>query len=299
MTGAPGPQRWGPGAPVVGLTGFEPAASSSRTRRATKLRHSPPPGPRFQSGQRGRAYRSGQGLWKSPRLTGTGSGSLGEGEVGDAAGRGHRLDVEGVLERLEAVPQPDTPPEDDRHHHEVQVVDESGGDEVAHHGRATAQAYVEVAGGGARDIERLGRGGVEEVEGRPARHLERRPGAVGEDVGRRVERRVLAPPATPVGVVLPPGRAELVGAHDLRTEAHLVAGGEGGVDAASAALGVPEGGGEHPRVQPLAGVAERRLEGLRLAGAEAVERDREVVDPDEGHVWLLQERGGWSSTVGT
>src|SRR5690349_23729971 len=26
---------------MVGLTGFEPAASSSRTRRATKLRHSP------------------------------------------------------------------------------------------------------------------------------------------------------------------------------------------------------------------------------------------------------------------
>jgi hypothetical protein len=25
----------------VGLTGFEPAASSSRTKRATKLRHSP------------------------------------------------------------------------------------------------------------------------------------------------------------------------------------------------------------------------------------------------------------------
>ena len=26
---------------TVGLTGFEPAASSSRTKRATKLRHSP------------------------------------------------------------------------------------------------------------------------------------------------------------------------------------------------------------------------------------------------------------------
>ncbi len=39
-----GPARGGSGSPVfpsVGLTGFEPAASSSRTRRATKLRHSP------------------------------------------------------------------------------------------------------------------------------------------------------------------------------------------------------------------------------------------------------------------
>ena len=39
-----GPARSGSGSlvcPSVGLTGFEPAASSSRTRRATKLRHSP------------------------------------------------------------------------------------------------------------------------------------------------------------------------------------------------------------------------------------------------------------------
>jgi site-specific DNA recombinase len=27
---------------LVGVTGFEPAASSSRTTRATKLRHTPP-----------------------------------------------------------------------------------------------------------------------------------------------------------------------------------------------------------------------------------------------------------------
>ena len=51
--------------------------------------------------------------------------------------------------------------------------------------------------------------------------------------------------------------------------------------------------------EPLARMAERRLQGLRLAGAEAVEGDGEVVDPDERHVWLLQERGGWSRTVAT
>src|SRR5690349_6600549 len=76
----PDPHLAGPGVHdvlrhhTVGLTGFEPAASSSRTRRATKLRHSPPPGPRFQSGQRGRAYRSGRGLLKSPRPGGPGQG---------------------------------------------------------------------------------------------------------------------------------------------------------------------------------------------------------------------------------
>jgi hypothetical protein len=32
-----GPLTW------VGVAGFEPAASSSRTKRAAKLRHTPPP----------------------------------------------------------------------------------------------------------------------------------------------------------------------------------------------------------------------------------------------------------------
>ena len=44
----PEPTHEGPGVlrhHMVGLTGFEPAASSSRTRRATKLRHSPIAGP--------------------------------------------------------------------------------------------------------------------------------------------------------------------------------------------------------------------------------------------------------------
>ena len=36
----------GGGLTVVGLAGFEPTTSSSRTRRATKLRYSPLPAPR-------------------------------------------------------------------------------------------------------------------------------------------------------------------------------------------------------------------------------------------------------------
>ena len=38
-----------------------------------------------------------------------------------------------------------------------------------------------------------------------------------------------------------------------------------------------------PLVQPLAGVPERGLEALTLAGGEAVERDRQIVDADLGH----------------
>jgi hypothetical protein len=57
------------------------------------------------------------------------------------------------------------------------------------------------------------------------------------------------------------------------------------VDAAGAAGLVdhlaPPPGGEHPFVQPLAGVAERCVEALRLAGAETVERDGEVLDAGE------------------
>ena len=107
-----------------------------------------------------------------------------------------------------------------------------------------------------------------------------RPRAVGEHEGRRVERRVRAPPALPVRVVLPAGRAELVGAHDLGADAVAVALGEGVVDAGGSAR-VPEPGAEHPLVQTLARMAERCLGGLRLAGGEAVEGDGQVVDPCE------------------
>ena len=44
-----------------------------------------------------------------------------------------------------------------------------------------------------------------------------------------------------------------------------------------------EPSGHHPLVEPMPGVAERRLEGLPLAGGEPVERDREVVDADTRH----------------
>ena len=56
--------------------------------------------------------------------------------------------------------------------------------------------------------------------------------------------------------------------------------GEGVVDSGGPAR-VPEPGTEHPLVQTLARMAERRIGGLRLAGGEAVEGDGQVVDPCE------------------
>src|SRR5918995_664648 len=84
----------------------------------------------------------------------------------------------------------------------------------------------------------------------------------------------------------------LARAHDLRADAVLVALGECVVDAGIAGRAsaiatqtrcVPESGREHPLVEPVAGVTERRVGRLPLAGGESVERDREVVDADAGH----------------
>ena len=119
---------------------------------------------------------------------------------------------------LQAVPQPNTAAEQDRHQHDVQVVDETGGEERAHHGRAPADADVLTGGRVPRHLECIRRRGVEEVERRTTLHLQRRARTVGQDVRRRVERRVVAPPPAPLRVVLPARRAELAGAHDLRTD---------------------------------------------------------------------------------
>src|SRR5918994_3999700 len=205
-----------------------------------------------------------------------------EREVGDAAGRGDRLDVIGILEGLQTVPDADAAAEHDRNLYEMHVVDEPGDEEVAYDGGAAADPDVLATGCFAGRLERVGRGGVEEVERGAARHLDRGPRAVSEHEGRCVERRVRPPPALPVRVVLPAGRAELVGPHDLGPDAVAVALGEGVVDSGGAAR-VPDPGKEHPLVQTLAGMAERGIGGLWLAGGEAVEGDGQDVDPCEGH----------------
>ena len=98
---------------------------------------------------------------------------------------------------------------------------------------------------------------------------------MGEDEDRCVERRVGTPHALPLRVLVPSGRAELPGAHDLGADPRTVLLQEGVVDAAGAAgladHPVPPPGGEHPFVQPVAGVTERCVVALTFAGAEAVE----------------------------
>jgi hypothetical protein len=74
--------------------------------------------------------------------------------------------------------------------------------------------------------------------------------------------------------------AELSGTHDLGTDPGIELPCEEVVDPAATA-GLPPPGGEHPFVQPVPGVTEMCVVALALAGAEAVERDGEVLDADE------------------
>src|SRR5215207_52772 len=163
------------------------------------------------------------------------------------------------------------------------MIDESGGEKVPYDGRSATDAHVLAIGCLTRGLERFGGGCVEEVERGATLHLDRWPRPVGEHEGRRVERRVRTPPARPVRIVLPAGRAELVGAHYLGADAELVALGEGIVGTHGPARLCPEPGGEHPFVEPLAGVAEGCFGGLGLPGSEAVERNGQVVDTRARH----------------
>jgi hypothetical protein len=84
---------------------------------------------------------------------------------------------------------------------------------------------------------------------------------------------------------VPAGIAELARSRDLGADSRIVQPQERVVDPAAAARLadhlVPPAGGEHPLVQPLAGVAERCVGGQPFAGAEAIERDGEELDAGE------------------
>src|ERR687895_1170449 len=106
-------------------------------------------------------------------MGGSGSDRTGECHMRDSARRGGGLDLVVLLEALQPVPEAYASAEQDRDHRDVQVVDEPGGEEVADHRGASAEAYVLAVGGLASGLERLGRRGVDEVERRAALHLDR------------------------------------------------------------------------------------------------------------------------------
>ncbi len=109
--------------------------------------------------------------------------------------------------------------EEDGHDVDGELVDESGAQVLLRRRGAAADRDVLAVRRGDGLLERALDAVGDEVEGRPALHLERRALVVGEDEHRCVERRVLAPPAPPL-LVLPRAadRPEHVAPHDRRAD---------------------------------------------------------------------------------
>src|SRR4029453_17905922 len=123
-------------------------------------------------------------------------------------------DLDGLkLERLDAVEDPLAGAEQDRRDVERELVDDPGNEGLAHSRGATRYVYAAPAG----RLTRLCVSGVEavgdEVECRPAFHLDRLVSVMGEYKHRRVVRRLGTPPARPTPIPPAPGRPQNVSPH--------------------------------------------------------------------------------------
>src|SRR3954468_12527140 len=201
-------------------------------------------------------------------------------------------------ERSDAVEDPLAGPEQDRGDVERELVDDPGGERLPNSGGAARDVHAVVAG----RLTRLRVGGVEavgdEVEGRPALHLDRLVGVMGEHDHRCVIRRLGPPPAAPVLLPLTADRPEHVAAHDVgAARAHEPA--DSGLVGLVGALVA-----EVPAVELPSALPKRVLATLVRSGDETVERDRHVAggvrhrDPSEGVDDLsnpLARTGRWGS----
>src|SRR5690349_5262895 len=126
-------------------------------------------------------------------------------------------DLDGLkLEGLDAVEDSLAGAKQDRRDVERELVDDAGVERLADSRGTTRDVYAALAG----RLTRLCVSSVEpagdEVEGRPALHLDRLVGVMGEHEHRRVVRRLGTPPTAPVLVPLAANRPEHVPSHDVR-----------------------------------------------------------------------------------
>src|SRR3954468_4880535 len=173
-------------------------------------------------------------------------------------------------ERLDAVEDPLAGAEQDRRDVERELVDDPGDEGLAHSRGATRDVYATLAG----RLARLCVSGVEaagdEVEGRPAFHLDRLGSVMGWHEPRRVVRRLGPPPAAPVLIPLAADRPEHVPLHYVRAARAHEPAGRGRVGVVGALVA------EMPAVELAPALAERIIAALVGPSDETVERDRHV-----------------------
>src|SRR6266513_2885912 len=180
-------------------------------------------------------------------------------------------DLDGLQpERLDAVEDPLAGAEQDRRDVERELVDDPCNEGLAHGRGATRDVYTALAGRLTRLCVSVVEAVGDEVEGRPAFHLDRLMSVMGEHEHRRVVRRLGTPPAAPVLIPLAADRPEHVPPHNVRAaRAHEPAGRRRvGVVGALVA--------EMPAMELAPPLAEWILAALVGPSDETVERDRHV-----------------------
>src|SRR2546423_7677690 len=173
-------------------------------------------------------------------------------------------------ERLDAVEDPLAGAEQDRRDVKRELVDDPGNEGLAHSRGAARDVYAALPG----RLARLCVSGVEaagdEVEGRPAFHLDRLVSVMGEHKDRRVVRRLGTPPAAPVLIPLAADRPEHVPPHDVRAARTHEPVGRRRVGLVGARVA------EMPGMELAASLTEWILAALVGPSDETVERDRHV-----------------------
>jgi hypothetical protein len=173
--------------------------------------------------------------------------------------------------------QPFTAAQYDRRDVQEQLVQQSGGQELVDGARAARHVDVLLAGRLPGPRQRRLDAAGDEVERGTAGHRQRRTLVVGEHEHRRVERRLVAPPAAPRGVPLAVAAAEHLPAHDVGADVAAHPRGDvavgGPLATGLAVLLLPFPRRDRPLVQAFAADAERLRQRLVRPGRVAVHRD--------------------------